>query len=105
MVECSSIEATKVCSNLNDQHQFRLNKINAVKDYFIANIKERELMSERYSKCINSFNYFEKSIIVSSATFGSISTASFATVARLPVGIASASFSLVSVLVQYLQKL
>ena len=32
-------------SNLNN-HQFRLNKINAIKDYFIAEIKERELMSK-----------------------------------------------------------
>ena len=33
----------------NDQ-QFRLNKINEIKDYFIAEIKERELMSKRLSK-------------------------------------------------------
>ena len=45
MVECSSIEAPNICSNLNDQQQFRLNKINAAKYYFIANIKEKELMS------------------------------------------------------------
>ena len=30
-------------SNLNNQ-QFRLNKINEIKDYFITEIKERELM-------------------------------------------------------------
>ena len=31
---------------LNDQQQFRLNKINEIKDYFLAEIKERELMSK-----------------------------------------------------------
>ena len=30
---------------LNDQQQFRLNKINGIKDYFVAEINERELMS------------------------------------------------------------
>ena len=35
---------------LNDQQQFRLNKINEIKDYFAAEIKERELMSKRLSK-------------------------------------------------------
>ena len=35
--------------NLNDQ-QFRLNKINEIKDYFIAEIRERELMSKNFSK-------------------------------------------------------
>ena len=30
---------------LNDQDHFRLNKINEIKDYFVAEIKERELMN------------------------------------------------------------
>ena len=59
--------------SLNDQ-QFRLNKISEVRDYFIGEIKERELMSKRLSKYITSFDYFEKSLIVSSVTTGSIST-------------------------------
>ena len=40
------------------------------------------------------FYYFDKSLIALSATSGSISIASFATVIRTPVGIASASLSL-----------
>ena len=64
-------------SNLDNQ-QFRLNKINEIKDYFIAEIKERELMSQRLSKYIASFDYFDKSLIVLSATSGSVSIASSA---------------------------
>ena len=79
--------------NLNDQ-QFRLNKISKVRDYFIGEIRERELMSKRLSKYIASFYYFDKSLIVLSVTSGSISIASFATVIGAPVGITSASFSL-----------
>ena len=45
----------------NDQQQFRLNKINEIKDYFVAEFKERELMSKRLSKYIVSFDYFDKS--------------------------------------------
>ena len=48
---------------LNDQQQFRLNKINEIKDYFVAEIKERELMSKGLSKYIASFDYFDKSLI------------------------------------------
>ena len=51
-------------------------------------------MNKRLSKYITSFDYFDKSLIVLSATIGSISIASFATVIGTPVGIASASFSL-----------
>ena len=51
-------------------------------------------MSKRLSKYIASFDYFDNSLIVLSATSGSISIASFATVIGTPVGIASTSVSL-----------
>ena len=79
---------------LSNEQQFRLKKINEIKDYFVAEIKERELMSKRLSKYIASFDYFDKSLIVLSVTTGSISIASFATVIGVPVGIVSASFGL-----------
>ena len=63
---------------LNDQQQFRLNKIKEIKDYFAAEIKERELISKRLSKHIACFNYFDKSLIFLSVTTGSISIALFA---------------------------
>ena len=79
---------------LNNQQQFRLKKINEIKDYFVAEINEREQMSKRLSKYIASFDYFDKSVIVLSVTTCSISIASFATVIGAPVGMGSASFSL-----------
>ena len=67
--------------NLSNDQQFRLNKITETKDFFIAEIKERELMSKRLGKYIGSFEYFDKSsLIVLSVAVGSISIASFATV-------------------------
>ena len=71
-----------------------LSKINEIKDYFIAEIKGRELMSRRLSKYIASFDYFDKSLIVLSVVTGSISIASFATAVGAPVGMISASCSL-----------
>ena len=99
MAECDSYETRNVCPNLNaillnDQQQFRLNKINEIKDYLVAEIKERELMSKRLSKYIASFDYFDKLLIVLSVTAVSISIVSFSTVIGVPVGMASASFSL-----------
>ena len=93
IVETDNIYPKLSSTQLNDQ-QFRLNRINEIKDYFVAVIKERELMSKRLSKDIASFNYFDNSLIVLSVTTGSVSTASFATVIGAPVGIVSASFSL-----------
>ena len=78
---------------MNNQ-QFTLNKINEIKEYSIAEIKERVLMSKRLSKYIASFDYFDNSLIVLSATSNSISIASFATVIGTPARMASASFNL-----------
>ena len=74
--------------------KFKLNRINEIKDYFVAEIKESELMSKRLSKYIASFDYFDKSLIYLNVTTGSISIASFATVIEAPVRRMSASFSL-----------
>ena len=96
--EWNSYETHNIYPNvgvsLNDQQQFRLNKINEIKDYFIAEIKERELMSKRLTKYIASFDYFDKSLIILSVGTGSISIASFATAIGALVGIMSASCSL-----------
>ena len=78
-------EAINMYPNLNDQQEFSLNKINEAKDYFITEIKERELTSKGFSKYIASFDYFDKSI--------GISIASFVTVIGVSVRKARASFS------------
>ena len=78
-------------ANLSNDQQFRLNKINEIKDYFIAEIKERELMSKRLSKYIASFDHFDKSLIVLSVATGSIYIASFVTVIGAPVGISNST--------------
>ena len=49
-------------------------------------------MSKTLSKYIVSFDYFEKTLIVLSATSGGISIISFTSVVGVPVRIASASF-------------
>ena len=41
MAEYNSIGKPNIYPNLNDQQQFRLSKINEIKDYFAAEIKER----------------------------------------------------------------
>ena len=96
-IECNSIESIEhnfiYTPNLNNQ-QFRLNKISEIEEYYIAEIKERELMSQKRSKYIPSFDYFDKSFTVLSVTSGGVSIASFPTAIGAPIGIRSASFKL-----------
>ena len=46
--------------NISNDQQFRLNKIKEIKEYFIAEIIERELISKNISKYIASLGYFDK---------------------------------------------
>ena len=87
-----------------DEQQFILNKINEIKDYFLAEIREREVISKNLSKYIAFLDYFDKSLNVLSLLWGSISIASFANVIETPAGIIGAScgftFSIKSIFVK-----
>ena len=92
----------------SNEQQFRLNKINEIKDYFLAEIRERELISKNFSKYIASLDYFDKSLNVSAILSGTISIVSFAGVIGVPTGIIGAScsftFSVTSGFVERKQK-
>ena len=36
-------------ANIPNEQQFRLNKINEIKDYFLPEVRERELISKNHS--------------------------------------------------------
>ena len=100
MDECNSIKhdfhkTSNIYPNLNAnisyEQKFRLNKINDIKDYFLAEIRERELIRKKISKYIASLDYFDKSWNVLSILSGSISIASFAGVIGAPAGVIGAS--------------
>ena len=80
-------------ANISYEQQFRLSQINEIRDYFIAEIRERELISRNLSKYIASLEYFDKSSNVLSVVAGSIYIASFVSAIGTPIGIMCASFS------------
>ena len=41
-------------ANISNEHQFRLNKISEIKDFFLDEIRERELIIKKISKYIAS---------------------------------------------------
>ena len=82
-----------LATDLSNEQQFRLDKIKEIKNYFLAEIRERELISKNLTKYIPSLDYFDKSLNVLSILSGSISIASFETVTVVPAGIIGASCS------------
>ena len=57
---------------MSGQTKFRLNETNKIKDYINSEVQERKTMSEKLSKYITAFDYFEKTLIVLSETSGGI---------------------------------
>ena len=91
----NSIETLNKFLDLVDQTKFRLNKTNKFKDSFNSEIWERKAINKKLSKYIAGFDYIEKTSIVLSATTRRISIISFTSIIGVPIGITSASFSLV----------
>ena len=76
---------------LNEITKFRLDEINKIKDFFNNEIKQQKQITNKISKYVSAFDYADKVFILLSASFGSLSIASHATVVGIPVGIAGAS--------------
>ena len=82
-------------SELKDLTKYRLDKVNNIKEYFNAEIKERKDIIKKISKYIVAFDYADKVFIILSASFGTLSIALYATVVGIPAGIAGASLTLI----------
>ena len=79
-------------TNIN---KYRLDEINKIRDYFNNEIKERIDIIKKLNKYIVSFDYLDKIFIALSASFGTLSIASYASVVGTPTGIAGSSLTLI----------
>ena len=94
MNKCNSIEAIDK-ANLSEQTKFRLDGISKIENYFIEEINQRKSWSKKLSKYVAAFDYIDNILIVLSATTGGVSICSFTSIVGAPVGIVSASFTLI----------
>ena len=93
----SNLEVNKAneLSELKDLTKYRLDEINKIKDYLNSEIKDRQDIIKKISRCIVAFDYAGKLFFTLSASFGTLSIASYATVVGIPAGIAGASLTLI----------
>ena len=76
-------------------NKYRLDEINKIRDYFDNEIKERKDTIKKLNKYLVSFDYLDKIFITLSASFGTLSIASQATIIGIPAGITGASLTLI----------
>ena len=82
-------------TNLSEQTKFRLSEIIGIGNYLHEEINQRKSCSKKLSKCVTTFDYIDKNLIVLSATSSRDCIASSASVVGDPVGIGNASFTLI----------
>ena len=76
-------------------NKYRLDEINKIRNHFDNEIKERKDIIKKLNKYLVSFDYLDKIFITLSASFGTLSIASQATVIGIPAGITGASLILI----------
>ena len=91
----SSLERSTLHLELTDVNKYRLDEINKIKEYFDNEIKERKDIIKKLNKYLVSVDYLDKIFITSSASFSTLSIASYAAVVDTPVGIAGSSLTLI----------
>ena len=82
-------------TNVTEQTKFRLSEIIWSENYFYQQINQIKSYSKKLNKYLTAFDYIDKVLIVLSATTSVVSIISFTSIVRAPVGIASASFTLI----------
>ena len=82
-------------TNLTKQTKFRLSEIIGIENYFHQEINQRKWFSKKSKKYVTAFDYIDKVLIVLSASSSGVSILSFTRIVGAPVGIASASFTLI----------
>ena len=91
---------------LSDQTKFLLSEIIEIEHYFYQEINQQKSYSKKLNKHVTIFDYIDKILIILSTTSGGISIISFTSIIGVPVGIASASFTLIfSIITGIIKKL
>ena len=93
-IECNSLQAIDK-RVLSEQLKFRLSEIIGIGNYFYQKNNQRKSCSKKLNKYVTTFDYMNQILIVLSATSSGVSIISFTSTVRAPVGIASASLTLI----------
>ena len=78
--------------NINEE--FKLKKIDEIRNYLTEEINQYELMSKKHKKVRGVLNYIEHSLIVISTITGCVSISAFASLVGIAIGITSSAIEL-----------
>ena len=74
-------------SEENMNQEFRLKKIDEIRNYLIEEINRNELLSKKHENVFRVFNYIDQSLIVISTITGCVSISAFASLVGISIRI------------------
>ena len=78
----------------NTSEEFRLKNIDETRNYFIEEIKQNELMSNKHKTFCTTLNYIKQFLILASTITGCVSVSAFSSLVGIPIGITSYAIAL-----------
>ena len=76
----------------NIYQEFRLEKIDEIRNYLIEEINRNELMSNKHKKVCRVLNYIDHLLIITSTITGCVSISASAFLVGILIGISSSKF-------------
>ena len=78
----------------NMNQEFRLKKIDEIRNYLIEEINQNEFMTRKHKKVCRVLNYIDHSLIAISLITGGVSISVFASLVVIPIGITNSAIGL-----------
>ena len=86
------IDSKKVVKNMDEENlsqEFRLKNIKEIKNYFIKETNQNELMKNKHKKVYRILTYIDHFLVSASSITGCVSVSAFASLVVIPIGITS----------------
>ena len=86
------IDSKKVVKNMDEENlsqEFRLKNIKEIKNYFIKETNQNELMKKKHKKVYRILTYIDHFLVSASSITGCVSVSAFASLVVIPIGITS----------------
>ena len=86
------IDSKRVVKNMDEENlsqEFRLKNIKEIKNYFIKETNQNELMKNKHKKVYRILTYIDHFLVSASSITGCVSVSAFASLVVIPIGITS----------------
>ena len=89
IIDLSNNVIPKVMAEENIGQEFRVKEIDKIRNYFIKEIKQNELISKKHKKIFNILNYIEHLLILSCSFTGYVPISAFVSLVGIPLDVSS----------------